>query len=68
MEQTSLQVLHLFPDLELAVDEHEGELAASFFAEVSEFTRMLLESASQAQAANSTSLQEVGSAMRHAMM
>jgi hypothetical protein len=63
MEHSAQEVLHLFPDLELAVQEHEGELASAFFAEVSEFTSKLLESAGQAQTANQESLRNVSTTL-----
>ena len=59
MEQTATSVLNLFPDLELAVEEGEPELATEFFSVVRTWVSELREMVSNTQKANRASMVEV---------
>ena len=59
MEQTASSVLGMFPDLELAVEEGEAELAAHFFSMVKTWVTELHALVAETQSTNKTSMAEV---------
>jgi len=59
VEQTAAAVLNMFPDLELAIEEGEPQLAANFFATVKEWVTDLRELVNSTQSINKASMQQV---------
>lgn len=59
VEQTAAAVLNMFPDLELAVEEGEPQLAANFFATVKEWVTDLRELVNSTQTINKASMHQV---------
>lgn len=59
IERTSMAVLEMFPDLELAVDENEPKLAQNFFDTVRQWVAELKVSVQAAQKANQSSLSQI---------
>ncbi len=60
VEQTAAAVLSMFPDLELAVEEGEPQLAVNFFATVKLWVRDLRELVNSTQSINKASMHQVG--------
>eukprot|EP00601_Ochromonadales_sp_CCMP2298_P027966 CAMPEP_0173274590 /NCGR_PEP_ID=MMETSP1143-20121109/2522_1 /TAXON_ID=483371 /ORGANISM="non described non described, Strain CCMP2298" /LENGTH=901 /DNA_ID=CAMNT_0014211413 /DNA_START=111 /DNA_END=2812 /DNA_ORIENTATION=+ len=59
VEQTAAAVLGMFPDLELAVEEGEPQLAADFFAMVRDWVAELRELVASTQSINKASMAQV---------
>lgn len=59
VEQTSKEVLDMFPDLELAVEEEEPQLAAEFFNLVKTWVAELREQVSATQKINKASMNQI---------
>ncbi len=59
VEQTSKEVLEMFPDLELAVEEEEPKLAADFFNLVKSWVAELREQVSATQKINKASMNQI---------
>jgi serine/threonine protein kinase len=59
VEQTAKEVLNMFPDLELAVEEEEPKLAAEFFNLVKAWVTELREQVSGTQKINKASMQQI---------
>mmetsp|Transcript_3564 Transcript_3564/g.5547 ORF Transcript_3564/g.5547 Transcript_3564/m.5547 type:complete len:880 (+) Transcript_3564:126-2765(+) len=59
IEQTAFAVLNMFPDLELAVEEGEPQLAVVFFDMVREWVSELLVLVSKTQSANQSSISQL---------
>mmetsp|Transcript_7380 Transcript_7380/g.12421 ORF Transcript_7380/g.12421 Transcript_7380/m.12421 type:complete len:993 (-) Transcript_7380:289-3267(-) len=59
VEQTSLSVLNMFPDLELALEENEPALAAVFFDMVKGWIGDLVKSVGTTQQANRASISKI---------
>jgi len=59
IEQTALAVLNMFPDLELAVEEGEPQLAVDFFNMVRQWVSELLILVSKTQSANRNSISKL---------
>ncbi len=59
VEQTAGAVLELFPDLELALEEEEPQLAADFFSMVKDWVVELSELVHSTQAANKASMDQI---------
>lgn len=59
VEQTAQSVLHLFPDLILAVEEGEPELAADFFKMVREWVVELRDMVANTQKVNQASMAQI---------
>ncbi|CBJ28057.1 calcium/ calmodulin-dependent protein kinase 1 [Ectocarpus siliculosus] len=69
IERTAAQVITLFPDLTLAVEEGEPDLARDFFATVKSWVREMYTDVNVVQAHNKANAVEVGDAMKtHAEM
>ncbi|CAB1117160.1 unnamed protein product [Ectocarpus sp. CCAP 1310/34] len=69
IERTAAQVITLFPDLALAVEEGEPDLARDFFATVKSWVREMYTEVNVVQAHNKANAVEVGDAMKtHAEM
>ena len=61
VEQTAKEVLEMFPDLELAIEEEEPKLAADFFNIVKGWVAELREMVSSTQKINKASMNQVSS-------
>lgn len=61
VEQTATAVLAMFPDLELAVEEEEPQLAAEFFKMVKEWVVELREMVQSTQLINKASMDQIQS-------
>lgn len=59
VEQTAKEVLNMFPDLELAVEEEEPQLAAEFFGIVKGWVAELREQVTGTQKINKASMQQI---------
>ncbi len=59
MEQTASSVLDMFPDLELAIEEGEPQLAMNFFSTVKTWVVELRELVSSTQQKNKLSMDQV---------
>ena len=59
VEQTASSVLHMFPDLELAIEEGEPQLAAVFFDLVKQWVVELREMVFKTQQINKASMDQV---------
>lgn len=59
VEQTSREVLEMFPDLELAVEEEEPQLAAEFFNLVKGWVAELREQVNSTQKINKASMNQI---------
>ncbi|CAN0236762.1 unnamed protein product [Ectocarpus sp. 12 AP-2014] len=69
IERTAAQVITLFPDLTLAVEEGEPDLARDFFATVKSWVQEMYNEVNVVQAHNKANAVEVGDAMKtHAEM
>ncbi|CAM9227987.1 unnamed protein product [Ectocarpus sp. 12 AP-2014] len=69
IERTAAQVITLFPDLTLAVEEGEPDLARDFFATVKSWVQEMYTEVNVVQAHNKANAVEVGDAMKtHAEM
>ncbi|CAM9598601.1 unnamed protein product [Ectocarpus sp. 13 AM-2016] len=69
IERTAAQVITLFPDLELAVEEGEPDLARDFFSTVKSWVQEMYNEVNIVQAHNKANAVEVGDAMKtHAEM
>ena len=60
VEQTASSVLSMFPDLELAIEEGEPQLAMNFFSTVKNWVVELRELVSATQKKNKLSMDQVG--------
>ena len=61
VEQTATAVLAMFPDLELAVEEEEPQLAAEFFKMVKDWVVKLREMVQSTQLINKASMDQIQS-------
>jgi hypothetical protein len=59
VEQTATAVLNMFPDLELAIEEDEPQLAVEFFTMVKNWVAELRELVMMTQEANKVSMDQV---------
>lgn len=59
IEQTSIAVLNMFPDLELAVEVDEPQLALSFFEMVKSWVKELITLVATTQNGNQASISQV---------